>query len=158
MISLTMHTKTCMTELLLRDTFDSFSFIEGEITTCCKFKIDGYLCKDFFEEEPQREYAMWRELRKYCLSVIRGKRTPLEFKLIFSLSQDGILSFIREQNLDFQPDTIQGLYLNFRYDGSSLTCTTGTSLKIFIIDKSLEQAWDKWAQKFLSGLEDTKEQ
>lgn len=139
-----------MRELLLHDTFDSFSFIEGEITTFSKFTIDGYLHKSFFEEEPDSDYACWKDLRTYCLSIIKGRRTPLDFKLIFSLPREEINSLIQAQNLDFRLDDVQGLYLNFRYDGLTLTCTTGTSLKSFTLDKSLEQAWDKWVQAFFS--------
>ena len=47
MISLTLNTKKCMAELLLRETFDSFLFIEGSVTTFNKFTIDGYIHSDF---------------------------------------------------------------------------------------------------------------
>ena len=153
MIMLKIDTKKCMSELLLRETFDSFSFIEGEITTFSKFTIDGFLHKSFFEEAPEKDYANWKELREYCFSIIKGKRTPLDFKLIFSLPQDKIAALIQDKSLDFQPENVQGLYLNFRYDGFHLTCTTGTSLKTFTLYKSLEQAWDKWIQDFFTEKE-----
>ena len=35
--------KNCMSHLLLKDTFDTFLFIEGEFTTFNKFTISGYL-------------------------------------------------------------------------------------------------------------------
>ena len=53
MITISLKTKPSMSHLLLKDTFDQFSFIEGEITTFNKFTIDGYLQKDFFEEKPE---------------------------------------------------------------------------------------------------------
>lgn len=34
--------KNCMSHLLLKDTFDTFLFIEGEFTTFNKFTISGY--------------------------------------------------------------------------------------------------------------------
>ena len=46
----TLSAKSCMSHLLLKDTFDRFSFIESEITTFNKFTIDGYLHKDFYDE------------------------------------------------------------------------------------------------------------
>lgn len=148
MITLRLDTKKCMAQLLLRDTFDSFSFIEGEITTFNRFSFDGRIQKDFFEEAPDREYALWKEIREYCFSMIKGKRTPLSFRLIFSLTPDQIARLITEKNLDFQPSSIQGLYLNFKFDGTLLQCITGTSMHIFTMDKSLEHAWDKWVQGF----------
>ena len=77
MIILTLDTKKCMSSLLLTEAFDQFSFIEGEITTFGKFTMDGYLQKDFFEEPPQRAYALWSDLRSYCFSIICPARTFL---------------------------------------------------------------------------------
>ncbi len=150
MIILTLDTKKCMSELLLRDSFDNFSFIEGEITTFNKFSIDGYLHKEFYEEAPDKEYSDWKDLREYCFSLIKGRRTPLSFKLIYSLSGAGMDAFLSRNIPDFESRSVQGLYLNFRYDGNHLTCTTGTSLTVFTLDKSLEQAWDKEVQRFLT--------
>jgi len=150
MIQLTIDTKKCMSELLLRDTFDHFSLIDGEITTHSKFHIDGFLHKEFYEEAPDLEYGTWDNYRTLCFSIIKGKRTPLSFKFVFALSADQIASIINDYSLDYVPDTIQGLYLNFHYDGMHLTCTTGTSLKIFTLDKSLERALDKWTEAFFT--------
>ena len=63
MIIFNLKTKNCMQHLLLKTTFDSFSLIEGEITTYNTFHIDGYLHKKFFEDAPQKEYSSWGDLR-----------------------------------------------------------------------------------------------
>lgn len=156
MISLILDTKRCMTELLLRETFDGFLFIEGEITTFNRFSIDGYIRKEFYEagegdSYPNESYSTWNRLRDFCFSIIKGKRTPLDFRFIFSLTANDIAGLIKEKQLDFQPETVQGLYLNFKYNGSVLTCTTGTSLNVFTLDKSLEHAFDAWAGEFFSS-------
>ena len=154
MISLTLNTKKCMAELLLRETFDSFLFIEGSVTTFNKFTIDGYIHSDFYDEEtPAEPYSAWKSLREFVFSIIKGKRTPLDFHFVFSLSADAVRTLITENELDFQPESVQGLYLNFRYDGSTLTCVTGTSLKVFTLDKSLDHAFDKWVEKFFAEHE-----
>lgn len=152
MINLTIDTKTCMAELLLRKTFDDFLFIEGEVTTFNKFTIDGYVRKEFYGEEEisQTPYSTWDKLRDFCFSIIKGKRTPLDFKFIFSLPEESIRKLIIKKQLDFQPESVQGLYLNFRYNGSVLTCTTGTSLNVFTLDKSLEHAFDQWTREFFT--------
>ena len=49
--------KIAMSHLLLKDTFDNFSFIEGEITTFNKFTISGFLQEDFFDEKPEETYS-----------------------------------------------------------------------------------------------------
>lgn len=142
--------KEFMSKLLLSDTFDSFLFIEGEIVTFNTFSINGYLQKDFFDKDmiPERNYSLWKELREYCFSLIRGKRTPLRFKFVFGLSEPNIEKLLRQQGLSFTPQDVQGLYLNISYDGHSLRCVTGTSMNLFTLDKSLEEALDKMVQKF----------
>ena len=147
--------KEFMSKLLLSDTFDSFLFIEGEIVTFNTFSINGYLQKDFFDKDmiPKRNYSLWKELREYCFSLIRGKRTPLLFKFVFGLSEPNIEKLLRQQGLSFTPQEVQGLYLNISYDGHSLRCVTGTSMNLFTLDKSLEEAWDKMVQKFFAQKE-----
>ena len=65
MISLTLtNVKNFMSHLLLKETFDNFSFIEGEIITFNTFRIDGYIQKDFFDSEEEiPEYSLWKNLR-----------------------------------------------------------------------------------------------
>lgn len=147
--------KELMSKLLLSDTFDSFLFIEGEIVTFNTFSINGYLQRDFFDKDmiPERNYSLWKELREYCFSLIRGKRTPLRFKFVFGLSESNIEKLLRQQGLSFTPQDVQGLYLNISYDGHSLRCVTGTSMNLFTLDKSLEESWDKMVQKFFAQKE-----
>ena len=51
----------------------------------------------------------------------------------------------------YRPEDIQGLYLNFHYDGSTLQCITGTSLKTFSMDKSIEREWDTEVKSILKS-------
>lgn len=144
-----LKTKNCMQHLLLKTTFDSFSLIEGEITTYNTFHIDGYLHKKFFEDAPQKEYSSWGDLREFCFQIIRGKRTPLNFRFILSLPREDFEEFLDQQEISsFRPSDLQGLYLNFKYDGTSLKCVTGTSLSQFTMDKTLEKVWDNYAKEF----------
>lgn len=141
--------KEFMSQLLLSETFDSFAFIEGEIVTFNTFRIDGFLQKEFFDaEEPLPEYSLWKNVRDYCFSLIRGKRTPLSFRFVFSLSRKNIEKLTAQNVPSLDPDAVQGLYLNIHYDGARLTCVTGTSFKTFTMDKSLERTWDEMAEKF----------
>ena len=124
--------KNCMSHLLLKDTFDTFLFIEGEFTTFNKFTISGYLQEDFFDEKPEE--------------------TPLNFKIVLALPDDQIPAFLTAHGLTtYRPEDIQGLYLNFHYDGSTLQCITGTSLKTFSMDKSIEREWDTEVKSILKS-------
>ena len=141
------NTKNFMTHLLLSDTFDNFLFIEGEIVTFNTFTIDGYIQKGFYEESMD-VYSSWKQLRELCFSIIKGKRTPLSFRFVFSLSPENIARLIEQKELDFQATDVQGLYLNIRFDGARLQCITGTSLNTFSMDKSLEREWDAMVPRF----------
>ena len=147
--------KECMSKLLLSEVFDPFYFIEGEITTFATFSMDGYLKKEFYDKEaaPERDYALWKNVREYCFSLIKGKRTPLAFKFVLGLSDSNVEKLLLGQGLDFKPQDVRGLYINLKYDGSKLQCITGTSMNLFTMDKSLEQAWDKMVQKFFTKQE-----
>ena len=147
--------RECMSKLLLSETFDTFLFIEGEIMTFSTFSMDGYLKKDFFDEgtAPDREFALWKELRDYCFSLIKGKRTPLGFKFVLGLSSANIQKLIQQQDLDFDLEDVRGLYINLKYDGAKLQCVTGTAMNLFSMDKSLEQAWDVMIQRFFTQKE-----
>lgn len=149
--------KESMTKLLLSDAFDNFFFIQAEVVTCNTFTIDGYLKKEFFEEEnrPTREYATWKEMRDYCYTIIKGNRTPLRFSIVLGLSTENVENILKQQGFSYNLSDVKGLYLNIRYDGEKLLCTTGTSMNIFTLDKTLEQTWDKMAHKFLvqKGIE-----
>ena len=159
MISLTLtNVKKFMSHLLMTETFDRFSFIEGEIVTFNTFKLDGYLQKDFFDAPdgyesessptPLEEYSRWGDVREFCFSLIKGKRTPLSFRLILSLSPDNIVRLMEQTVPEMSPEDVQGLYLNLKFDGMHLTCITGTSFRTFTMDKSLEHAWDEMVKKY----------
>ena len=154
MISYIMNTKNCMSVLLLSDRFDSFSFIGGEITTYCTFQIDGTYHPEFFadkEDAGSEPYVRWSYVREYCLSLIKGKQTPLRFHFILSLSPDQIEALLQRADLPYRSGDIKGLYLNFRFDGTRLLCTTGTSFHTFV----LEHLWDGTVMKLFAskGLE-----
>ena len=160
MLILSLDTKKCMNELLLQHAFDSFLFLEGDITTFNTYHIDGRLKKEFYRQQtteetiiPEREFSLWKEQREFCFSIIKGKRAPLSFRFIFSLSAPNIAKLLEQEQLSFTTSDVQGLYLNFKYDGTMLTCTTGTSMKIFTLDKSLETAWDKMVQRIFTKYE-----
>ena len=100
MISLTLtNVKNFMSHLLLKETFDNFSFIEGEIITFNTFRIDGYIQKDFFDSEEEiPEYSLWKNLREFCFSLIKGKKTPLGFHFVFSLNPKNISRLIEQKD------------------------------------------------------------
>ena len=74
---------------------------------------------------------------------------PLEMKIVFRLSDANAGRLLSQNGIPLTEEDIEGLYLNIRYDGKGLTCITGTSLKLFTLDRTLELAWDRVTGLFL---------
>ena len=137
--------KNFMNTLLRLETFDRFPVSEASITTFTTFSIDGSLHTDFFDpddaqllKEKGRTRLLWKDVKSFCYSVIKGKRTPLQFKFVFQLPQAACEKMI-----------VFGCFLNFQYKDGKLLLTTGTSLKIFTMDKSLDRVFDEEVRQFL---------
>lgn len=160
MISLhILDVKGFMAQLLLRDTFDRFYLTEASITTFGTFFIDGHLQKDYYSseelenEEFAQPYSYWKQVRPFCLELIKGKKTPLNFKIVFQLSASNTEKLLKQSGASLTFPDIGGLYLNLHYNGKNLNCVTGTSLNLFTMDKSLEHAWDEMVRKFFRAKE-----
>jgi len=152
--------KVFMSHLLLSNTFDRFLLHEASITTFSTFSIDGHLNKDYFsydEEEKDTvtaiKYGLWEQYRPFCFSLIKGKKTPSGMKLVFQLSPGGLKKLLVSNHLSIRPEDVGGLFLNIRYDGQKLLATTGTSLTVFSVDKTLDHIWDSLITNFLKKHE-----
>lgn len=154
-----LEVKDCMHKLLLSDTFDNFSFIDGSITTFVTFTFDGYIHKEYYNTDEQeelilnKEFTTWGEMREHCFQIIKGKNTPLSFKFVLSLSKENTQKLLSRDLPTLPLDSIQGLYMNFQYEKGELECITGTSTKTFTMDKTLDHLWDDVAMKYLKQKE-----
>lgn len=145
-------------KLFLREVFDRFLVREAVIVTFNTFRMDGHIRKGYYtkeelEEHPVEELSAWSVLRPICFSLIKGKKLPESFQITLQLAPGDVEQFLKENQLGFLAEQIQGLYLNIRYEEGKLYCITGTSLSIFTLDKTLEQEWDKAAGMFLKQQE-----
>ena len=153
--------KNFMNRLLLSQTFDNFLLVEGSITTYNIFRIDGRIQKDFFSEEEieergihSRDFSLWKEVKPFCLELIRGKKTPLGFKFTFQLSKENTAKLLASSGItSIRPENISGLLLNVRFDSNGLSCITAANLNLFTLDKSLEHAWDDMVKRFFKQQE-----
>lgn len=68
--------------------------------------------------------------------------------MVFALSTPNTVKLLKGQGLPFSPEDIEGMFLNITYRDNALTCTTGTSMRLFTLDRSLEHSWDGMVQKF----------
>ena len=149
--------KDFMNKLLIGEVFDRFFLVEASVTTFNTFTIDGRLQQDFFDTDTVAmhksnsiEYSLWRDVKPYCFSVIRGRRTPLNFRIVLQLSHKHTQQIL---NPSFPDGSVPDcrFCLNLQYRNDSLLCTTGVSYTSFCLDKRPEHLWDEIIRKFLSG-------
>lgn len=141
-------------KLFVGDTFDGWLVREAAITTFNIFTIDGRVRHGYYtdvelEENKIEEFSAWKVIRPICFSLIKGKKLPGSFQITLQLSPDGVERFLTGAGLDYRSEQVSGLYLNIRYEDGALHCVTGTSLKIFTLDKQLEIEWDEAVRRFL---------
>lgn len=152
--------KQFMNAFLGADTFDIFLLEQAVITTYNTFQIDGRQNKAFYSEEEWEdptirpyEFTRWKDIRGLCFDLIKGKHTPTAFKFVLQLCPEYIEGILKNEDTLLKSNDIKSLILTLKFDGSRLILVTGTSLKTFIPDKSIEQYWDNAVKRFLSKKE-----
>lgn len=130
--------KGFMGKLLASDTFDDYLILEVVITKANTFTIDGRLNEEYLSdlenegEGPTGRLQTWGKVRSFCFELIKGKTLPVYMKVVLQKSRE---------EADY--------YLNIVYDRKELKVVTGTSLRTFTLDKSMEREWDKSAEDLL---------
>lgn len=140
-------------QLFIQDTFHSFLVYEASFVTGCSYLIDGHRNAEYYgpEEESAEEYIGWNELRPTCFQIIRGTRLPLQFKLVLRAPAKLLDELLSCADTGISPEQIEALHFIIHYRDGGITCTTGTSLKFFTLDKSLDKIWDCYLLQFLDA-------
>ena len=150
MLSLTIKDlKQFMNKLLISDTFDGMCLSEAYICTGCSYTIDGKLNTDFYNEDelnsmPSARYTSWKNIKPFAFSIIKGRKVPELLKITFVLPEAVVAKLILDTDLNFDPDCVNGLFLNVRYQDGSVTMTTASSLSTFTLDRSLDEAFERY--------------
>ena len=160
------NVKQFMNKLLIENAFDSFLISEAVIKTGNSFVIDGHINEGFYSETELEEFkseasnegrvfseklSRWSKIKPFALSVIKGNKTPLYFKMSFYLAEENINKLLSSADTSITAADIEGLALIVKYQDNELTVTSSATLKIFSLDKSLEKYWDEMVVKFLSS-------
>lgn len=155
-----------MNKLLLDNAFDSFLISEAIIKTGNSFVIDGHLNKEFYSSAEiddmtseakndgrifSNTLSRWSAIKPFALSLMKGKKTPVYFKMSFYLAEENIIKLLSSLDTSITANDIDGLSLIVKYSEEELTIVSSASLKIFSLDKSLEKYWDDMVIKFLSS-------
>ena len=149
--------KDFMNKLLLSECFDFFLLQEGAVATYNTFHIDGHILKDFYTKEEQEdgsfcssEFSLWKNMRTVFFHLVKGKRTPLNFKFVLLLPPSHMQKVLTEGGLSDDQNLLKAFALTVRYDGNTVSVVTGVSTNGFLMDKSFEKLWDHAFEKFMN--------
>lgn len=135
-------TKSFMNLLLKGNTFDSFLFRQGEITTFATFIWEGKRNMDFYSsdeiEQGLSSFTTWEEMRPFVFQAIKGNKLPKHIKLVFSLSEEKTVHL---------PNT-KAAFLNILFKDNVILCTTAISQETFSMEQSGEKLWEEYVLKF----------
>lgn len=144
--------KTFMNDLLVRDKYDSFYLYEARVKTKLDYYVNGKLNQDFFDteerEEACQEFILWRDIKHTIFEFIKGTHLPLGFKIILMFNRDNVVRLLEMNNIPLRIDDVSALFLNVVYDHGKLNVTTGNSIKVFTLDKTLDNLWDETVEKY----------
>jgi len=143
--------------LFAGNVFDSFCVTEASFSTLIDITIDGHVNPDFGRDKEKTEevpgnaekIVRWQYIRPLCYEAIKGDKPPVRFKIVFMTPPDKAAGFAEKHGLKFRESDVAGLFMNIRFEGGKMYCVSGTSLKTFSLDKSLENAWDESVEAFL---------
>lgn len=140
--------------LFVGEMFDEFLVREATVVTFNTFTINGHIRQGYYterelEENQIEDLSSWKVIRPICYSLIKGKKLPGSFQITLQLSPASVEQFLKHSQLDLTIDQISGIYINIRYEDGTLYCVSGTSLNVFILDKSIDIEWDEALKLFL---------
>lgn len=148
--------KDVTTKLFVADTFDTWLVREAVVVTFNSFTIDGHIRQGYYSEEELEqnqieELSSWKMIRPICFSLIKGKKLPESFQITLQLAPREVAVFLERAQVGFSVEQVQGLCIHIRYENQTLHCVTGTSLKIFTLDKQIEFEWDEAVRLYLKA-------
>ncbi|MDI9509329.1 MAG: DUF5721 family protein [Bacillota bacterium] len=164
MISLKIEdVKSFMTKLIASPLFDQFILKEMEIVTFTSFHVSGQFHEKFFSKEELEERGgeqavLWGEIKGIAFAIIRGNKSPVSMKIVFQLPQAQANKLVEDLGGKLRLEDLGGLFINIRFEKNELHIITGTAIKTFTLDKTLEQEWDMWVKNFLKSQELTYEE
>lgn len=150
--------KKYMQDLLTDSRYDSFYMYEVRLKTSLDYYISGRLNHNFYitdvseetEDMPDanQEYIYWKDIKKKVFDLIKGKRLPISFRLILMFNQENVIRLIEMNNIPIAPENVGALFYNIYYENGILQVTTGSSVKVFTLDKTLDHLWDDTVEKY----------
>lgn len=149
--------KETMAHLLIRESFDVFLLEKVSITTFAKMEIQGRRNSEWFEQDETEavlpDHLYWKEAKPFCYSYIKGKKTPAFFTVSLKLTEKEAQAVLPDSSLfQIMKEKQTDVLLHFRYEKDNLSIVSGTFSQTFMMDKSVEFAWDSEVKTILKKL------
>lgn len=146
-------TKQFMNCLLRTDAFDQFLLYDMTLDVLHRFQFDGEINKTYLSTDEQEvyendQYIPWLSLKPQITAILTQSHTPTNIKITMSLSKLATLDIQQRLLGDLTTYPVQGFLVNIAFDGKKVTVTTGVNYSQFILDKSIEIAFDRMIEKF----------
>ena len=129
-------TKSFMSHILKKETFDNLCVVSVDITTFASFNINGSISG----ASSHASYCLWRDIKPYVYTIIKGKTLPKSMKIVLAASPELASSF---SSINFS------FFINIRYDSSGASVTTGAFSREFSLDQTPQLSWDEYVKTFL---------
>lgn len=149
--------KIFMSQLLAGNLFDPFLLVEGMLVTSISYTFDGHINMDFYPlderdaEHHPYEYQPWTDTQAAVYSLVKGSNTPLLMRFMLQIKPEKAITSLNKELPDFDFSQVKALLINIKYEAGTVTITTGTSYKTFVMGHEADQLWDKLFCKYLSG-------
>lgn len=145
-----------MAGLLKSDAFDTLWLREGYVRTYMEYRFQGRLYPEFYDTEEAealqgRSCALWREVRPVVLELVKGRRTPLAFRLEFQLPEEEVGKVLERSGLVLREEP-PSMHLQLRFEHGTGRIVTGIARTAFSMDSSPDAAWDAEVQRRLREL------
>lgn len=148
-------TKQFMQELLKQERYDSFYLYEARVKTKLDYYVSGKLNPQYLDTQEEADCAQegqthieWKDIKSTVFSFMDEDRMPISFKIILMFHKENVMRLLEMNHVAIAAADVRALFLNIVYEQGKLHVTTGTSLDIFTMDKTLEHLWDETVQKY----------
>ena len=151
-----------MVEMLLSsDFFGEMLLYKAEVRGAYDISMDGNINPDFFdsddlavhEKEISEGYVTWANSRNLFYQALRGKNLPISFNITLIVPKSDNEKILKKYNENIDVSDLSSLSLNVIYDREKMIVTSGTSMKFFTMDRSIEMIWDDIVQNTFNNLE-----
>lgn len=158
--------KEFLGDLMTNEKYDSFYLFEARIKSDLDYYVNGKRNMEYPRNEDERgargakesngetgfheneSYICWKDIKDTLRLLMGEEQLPLSLKLILMFHRDNITRLIEMNNLPLAPEDVGALFYNVYLERGELSVTTGISLKVFTMDKTLEHLWDESVGKY----------